>query len=265
MITWIRNKAIKLFAIISYPRNLVPKGGFRKEIQIADLVTEGPIGIVRRSLKSSKAETFDKFGTVREDALIGHRREIPELSLNLLGGRFILSHICYSCVKDAAKYWDGIETHLWIRYFKWVTYKKPSIPIFFFLDDLHNKTFPYYRTDDKEVRKLLKSLQIDPEITGSQAKFYGASIIKHAPSRLNYWHIEFRLLDIEARIKGTPSVIVRDKIRSYKDLSIAMDLTKQHWINQAANHALNDILLTSAYDFIKEEDYKKIDLRFILN
>jgi len=265
MNTWIRNKIANCIAIVSYPIKLIPAKGFTREISIQSLSEIGPIGLVRRSLKLTKEDTFDKFGRVREDALISHKKDVPGLSLNLLGGTFLTKHICFLVTKDAGKEWDGLETQLWRKYIKWVTYQKPSIPIYFLLENLHNQTFPYHRKNDKDVAKMLKALNITPQKEGDDIKLYGASIIKHVASRLNYWHAEFRLLDIEARETGSNSKIVREKVKSYPDSDIADDIKKQHWITQAASYALHDILLHTAFDDLAITDYKEIERRFFLN
>jgi hypothetical protein len=267
MNTWILNKATKLFAIVTYPTKLIPRKGFKKEIRIESLHELGAIGIVRRSLKLTKEETFDKFGGVREDALVSTRKDVAGLSLNLLGNKFIPKHIGYLANKDAGQEWDGSETYaqLWKKYIKWVTYRKSSVPVFFLLDDLHNQTFPYYRKKDKDVDKLLKALNIKSADEEDTVKLYGASVIKHVPVRLNYWHIEFKLLDIEAREKGNSSKITREKIKSSPIENTSSDILKQHWITQAAIFALNDILLHSAYDFLDYTSYKEIGSSYFLN
>src|SRR4051812_4670099 len=87
MSIWLLNNISKLLGIILYPVRLIPKKKFKKEIDIDALCNNAVYGIVRKSLRS-KNKTFDNFGSVRQDALVGEykpEKEVPGLSFNLLG------------------------------------------------------------------------------------------------------------------------------------------------------------------------------------
>lgn len=255
---WLLNKINFLIAVLSYPIKIIPRRRYIKEIEIDSIVGKENVGIVRRSNRDS-TNTFDKFGSVREDALISSIKEVPGLSMNLLGDSFYPKHISFLASKKAGQYWDGLEKKLWQKYIRFASYKFKSTAIFFYLNDLHNKTFPYSRKDDKETQKLLKELGLSLEKKDNSFKLNGAAVIKHRPNKLNYWHIEFVLLDIEPRANYKQIEIKPNKIKSYDNLTLVEKISKQHWANQAAFYGLNDIILNSAQKEIEFKKCNKID------
>jgi hypothetical protein len=242
-ISWVTSKLLRLSAIIFYPFWILPKKGFKKEMDINHLNDLENHGIVRRSLRSRK-NTFDKFGSVRKDALLGidkPEKEVPGLSLNILGSKFKIWHLNYIPTKSAGKDWDGEETKLWWKYIKYATLKCRSVAIFFNLRDIHNITFPYSHHNEGKLKEIIRKNNPSLLVQNSAGKVFGASIIKHKPARLNYWHVEFHLLDIESRIEGGQTGITRQKAAK----SVV-------WVTGAIEMALDDILLNSAFDKVNE-------------
>ena len=72
-----------------------------------------------------------------------------------------------------------------------------TIPIFFEVEALNHKTIPYQRDKNKEANKLLQILNITPHEEDGKYVFDSKSVISHEPTKLNYWHVEFQLKDIE--------------------------------------------------------------------
>jgi hypothetical protein len=68
-------------------------------------------------------------------------------------------------------------------------------PVFFSIEAVHHKTFPYYRGNDSEAKKIIKALSLNPKIVNGQNEFYGSAEIVHTPNNLNYWHVEMFLKD----------------------------------------------------------------------
>ncbi len=156
---WFLNKIIKFFAIITYPLGIVPKVKYRSELNLSDIFGDSNCGIVRRSILPN-IDTFDKFGHVKEAAILSSIRDIQGLSLNLLGQSFLVRHISYIPTKIAGKGWDGNEKYLWVKYIKYVQFERKPTPIYFLFSDLNNIQFPYLRRDDKDTQRLVKALKL---------------------------------------------------------------------------------------------------------
>jgi hypothetical protein len=243
MHTWITNKISQLLAFLSYPIRIIPKQSYKTEITIQDILDINDTAIVRRSLRNHK-DIFDRFGSLRQDALIEDLKDVPGLSMNLLGASFKTNDIRYIAKGVASKKWDGFENKLWLNYIKYASFSCDATPIFFYLKDIHNKTVPYVvpqkTTNEEKFKKLKKAFSFEIKEDGEEATIFGASVIKHTPNKLNYWHVEFVILDIEARYTPTETKITRKRSSS-------------NYVKTAAEHALNDILLQSAHskaDFI---------------
>ena len=214
----------KLYIILPnhiYPFRIIPKENYIFPINIDGLNQSGEYVIVRRSNKSED-KTFDEMGYLREDALISRIDQFPNLSMNILGGRFQTKHIRYKAKMGiATKKWVEKERVLLLDYKdEWVTWSD-AIPIYFTLKDIHNIEFPYLRdSKDKETKKLKEIFSFLEQ--DNDTKFTGKTYIEHEPIKLNYWHIELKLKDIRGEnIKKTDS----------------------KWREMAAKNALTDIVL----------------------
>ena len=216
-------KGLWIIGKLNYPLFILPKGFYITRMNIDSLISGiSSITIVRRSNKS-KQETFNKFGMVRDDAILDN--EIPGMSMNLLGGMFQSDFIYLNPTKDASKKWDGSEIVLYSKYRKLVQKIPVTTPIFFEVKKLHNITFPYNRIIDKDTRKLVNSLDIKPIEDSGHFKFLGRSVIIHEPTRLNYWHVEFQILDI---------------------MNQQVTNTSSNWKKTVAKIALSDIIKVNA-------------------
>lgn len=225
----------KYLAVVSYPIQIIPTRKFHREIPNNILAKISNLGVVRRSL-TSRNDTFDTFGKVKERALINLSKDVQYLSMNLLGNGFSDSHIAFIPKKSAANRWNGEDRKLklWAQNIFYVNYEFFSTPIFFWFHKLNNIPFPYHMQENNQVKKLMNSLGLQK--TGSQYKLSATTSIKHSPNNLNYWHIEFVISDF----RGIE--VERNKIGS-ADKSRAINT--QSWATQCAYYALNDILLNS--------------------
>ncbi|MEM9919350.1 MAG: hypothetical protein AAF990_14705 [Bacteroidota bacterium] len=163
-----------------------------------DLNKSAHIAIVRRSTFNDVSKTFDGFGGVREDALIrdGKLRNIPGLSMNLLGGKFEVSHIDFIQKAPASAYWEEGEEISFRQYIECIQYKGGSIPIYFFLSDIHKIHLPYTRKADKVTNKYLAQFEATPPVSNNERyELEGFTIVSHKPNKLNYWHVELDAFD----------------------------------------------------------------------
>jgi hypothetical protein len=204
-----------------YPFIIIPKVSYIFPINIDELSQSGDFVIVRRSNKTED-KTFDEIGYLREDALISKIDQFPNLSMNILGGKFKTKHIKYKAkIGIATERWNEKERVLLIDYRdKWETWSN-AIPIYFSLNDIHNIEFPYLRdSNDKETKKLKEIFSFLEQ--GIKTRFIGKTFVEHEPIKLNYWHVELKLKDVRG-----------DNIEK----------TDSAWKKTAAENALKDILL----------------------
>ena len=182
---------------LKYPLSILPKSQYIQRINIDKLYRDISLIIVRRSDKP-KEEVFNKFGIMREDVIT--RGDIPGMSMNLLGGKFKYEHIRFNPVGEAAKTWTNNEKIFYSQYRKCVNLLPLTTPIFFEISNLHNIDFPYPRSKDKDLEKLMNALQIEPIESDGKFELHGKSSISHEPTRLNYWHVEFQIRDFENKL-----------------------------------------------------------------
>jgi hypothetical protein len=215
-------KVLLLTGRLKYPLSILPKKHYVRQININKLYEEIPLIVVRRSEKTQE-KLFNKFGILREDAF--SETDIPNMSINLLGGKFKSDYIRFNPTKEATKTWDGQEQIFYSKYHPLVQILSEVIPIFFDVINLHNLTFPYQRNKDKDVNKLIEKLALKPVEIEGKYQFQGKSVISHEPTQLNYWHVEFQIKDIEDNLISN---------------------TKSAWKKNAAEMALKNVICVSA-------------------
>jgi hypothetical protein len=236
-----------------YPKKLLPKKNY-KLIEFDDLMSFNII-IVRRSLKDTKEETFDDFGFLRDDAMIN--KDIPRMSMNVLGGFFDVADIKFIQKKPASDDWEIGSKPPLVKNFKDCieVYKNP-IPIFFLLVDIHNIPFPY----QKDKKTLPPGLSVDLEDTKKRALLNGIVKILHKPTLSNFWHIEFHLFEDKRIIKAEKNP---KSISKASETNKERPLKEQSVGTQAADYAIRNIFKAKAlpeidkFDKIPEKYYKK--------
>lgn len=226
-----------------YPKYLLPKRYFRlfliDELKPIDFNFQ----LIRRSLKI-RSETFDKFGQVKPAAVLGQTpdgnlniKEVPGLSLVLLGGKFKSEHIKFRGYGIAMSNWPLKQD---------VTYQEVSqyieelpndqcVPIYFSLKQVHNSTVPYIRPVDKNFKKKIPK---EFMIKEGPNELKAAVTIVHKPTLCNYWHIEFYIKDLLSKEE-----IKKDKI-STSDLE-SEDAKSWKYGTQIAFAILENIIATN--------------------
>lgn len=215
--------------ILFYPRAILPSKNFLPRINFDDYFVNQKFLIVRRTEKKS-SEAFDELGFLRLEALISGIKDVPEMSMNLLGGFFKLKHLKYIPKGKGNGSWESSKIRLW-DYKASFEIKTNVYPIYFILNDIYGVEIPYVRrSNDPAIKKLYKTLSID--LNEPKINSQGLSTIEHKPINLNYWHVEFHLSD-----KATKQIVRRGNIKSNDD---------EYWQNKLTETALNDILITNA-------------------
>lgn len=177
---------------------IAPKAFFLQNMDIDAMLSEDiPLVTVRRSkYPFEEIEDIDGSKHLSEDCV---DEDVFNYSMNLLGGMFEPSlHLNIRPIGDGWQKWDG-KTILSEQKVKELSAEEYGYPIYYKVEDFHNKTFPYkktvvkekaYETEKDRLVKLGLSTAIgiwnkdNPEVD-----FMGKTLVNHEPSMLNYWHV----------------------------------------------------------------------------
>lgn len=189
-----RSKLSRQNNIIPYPWCLIPKRKYKSRLCIDSLLETQKLFIVRRSDKNH-SETFNIFGTLRKDALTV--KELPNLSMNLLGGKFKSKHLKFIPKGSSSNVWNGKDAIMLKDYENQYEIAQTSTPIFIEAGLLNNIQIPYNNAG-REALKLAKLNKLDidysdPNLPKLNEK--GISKISHQPTNLNYWHVELQIFN----------------------------------------------------------------------
>ena len=186
-----------------YPTSILPEVGYVLKIDVDDLLDKVEGFVVSRRINGSVEDNVDYFA--------GHRRlriealgSIPNMSLNLLGGRFIeKKHTKFRQRDEAADAWDG-KIVLIEDYAGKYEELKNCTAVSFRGKDLHRIAIPYKKTvADKGEREKLHRLGIDLDrfSDNKDVNLQGMIKLEHKPTMLNYWHL---VMDIYPHASEVP-------------------------------------------------------------
>lgn len=228
-------KGLRLTGRLNYPLSILPKNHYMSKINIDTLCKDISPVVVRRSTKP-KEDIFNKFGLMREDSDIISRSEIPGMSMNLLGSAFKYEYIKFNPIGEGTKIWSGSERVSYFRYRQSFNVLPIATPIFFDVANLHDIEFPYKRNIDKEAVKLMGFLGIKPLEIDGKFELFGKSYVKHEPTCLNYWHVEFQIKDVQDNL---------------------IEKAKSAWQKEAANSALAHIQSSASSEYLNIPEIPK--------
>jgi hypothetical protein len=206
-----------------YPFKISPKP-YYKYFQITSLPKEGTFYICRRS--NSTEEPFDKFGLLKADSFIASKKDLPGLSMNILG-YFKEKYVKYRSIKYASDEW---RENKWVNYYKiykYVEVIKGANPISLKLNSLHNQIFPYSRDDKNYKRKIPENLK---NTHTPQIKL----VVEHKPNNSNFWHVQLGIKDtLQEDIKVNIAAKYGDNVYNNFILHILSTARKHSNINPA--------------------------------
>lgn len=147
--------------------------------------------IVRRA-DVDCSDIFNEVGVLKDGAI--RSKDVPGLSMNLLGSFYLLKHVKFRTIGKGAQPWLNTKIYMtdFINHYEVLN---NFCPIIYKLNDLHNASVPFINKKNKDTDKFIKANNLMPEIIETQYKLKGKIIIKHEPTNLNYWHIELKLLN----------------------------------------------------------------------
>jgi len=225
-----RCKYYRVIGKLTYPACILPRTSYIHKVDIASLINRQEVFVSRRSNKICE-ETFNELGetyTLREDAI--DPIDVPNMSLNLMGGRFLEMHLKYVTEGEAAKIWNGVRKIYLSDFMNLYTSLESFCPIYFNLRGIHNQPFIYDKGKSPELTKEMQDFYkiLRKRYIGgkSREEFIGEIRLAHVPTNLNYWHCEF-------------------KLQGYRGALI--DRKNQGWIERLADDIIRNILCANGY------------------
>jgi hypothetical protein len=186
---------------VQFPISILPKASYVLTIDFPSLIENQEVFILRRSDRP-KEETFNELGLLRVDVL--KPKEIPFLSLNLLGGDFISEYSRFRIFGKGMERWPGDIDISLEDYPGCFNVIEQICNIFLNANGLHGQKIQYQQPQTKDLTK-----QVDEFFKGAGKipvpqegvfEFEGLVNLVHDPTNLNYWHLEYNLFDY----KGIP-------------------------------------------------------------
>lgn len=184
-----------------YPKRILPTVKYVVSINVDILLAEVRDFVVSRRIKGSIEENTCVFAgqrRLRVEAL----GSIPNMSLNLLGGKFIEKrHNRFRQVGEAAEEWHG-ERILMKSFIGKFEVVDNCSAVAFRGKDLHRVAVPYKKAATRAEKDKLKSRGIDLDrfVDGSVINHEGLIKLEHKPTMLNYWHMVLDLFPQEAEL-----------------------------------------------------------------
>lgn len=187
----------RIIGKLKYPSRILPKTCFKNYIEFDSLFEGQTVYLLRRS-DSPLDLTFnhlDDTYTLKDDIL--NLSDIPNLSVNLIGGRFKIKHAKFKLdiKSEACKLWDGKSSIFLSDHLNNYSISDTFCHIFFDSTNIHDLDVPYSKPYDKKLENLLKSLEKDIKPENNKFHFIGKIKFIPMPTNLNYWHVELKIFD----------------------------------------------------------------------
>lgn len=182
----------------AYPRCILSNRRFNPEIDITHLVDKQDVFVIR-TFPPGCENLITEVGTLKDKAI--PTKDIATLSMNMLGGAFLIRHCIYKVTGKASLRWPGKIDVFISDYLTDFEKLKGYCYFAYNVKDLHNAKIPFILTDNKDAKKLFRQLELESELEGKKlkSKTNGESIIAHTPSYLNYWHVELLVKDTDGK------------------------------------------------------------------
>lgn len=201
----------RLVGKCDFPISILPRFNYVSVIDIQSLLNGQTVYILRRSDKSF-SDTFNDLGNLREDAITP--KEIPFLSLNLLGGLFKTDHTRFKVLNNGMNKWKNNVFISIIDFLNDFTQIDNYCIVYIEANGIDSQRIPYIQTKTKDLTKEINRFfeYIEkPIISDGAYKLEGETKLLHDPINLNYWHLELNVLDYQRNpIKYKSSKYIED-------------------------------------------------------
>ena len=131
-----------------FPISILPKFHYVSLINIQSLLSGQTVYILRRSDKSFN-DTFNDLGKLREDALTP--KEVPFLSLNMLGGLFKPEHTRFKVLNNGMDRWKNNDYISIIDFLSDFTVIDNYCIVYIEANGIDSQSIPYSQTQTKEL------------------------------------------------------------------------------------------------------------------
>lgn len=181
-----------------YPTVILPRTYYREEIDVKQLYAEVTDFWVSRRGEGVFEEVATRYGNgwkIERDAF---GDKIVGYSMNIEGALFdSQKHVCIRQMHEGSRPWKEKKAIFILRYFR--CYERVvGFPIYFKASVFQNMTIPYEKNVDKKEYNVLSSDAHKHKMIEDKFKESGLvkavahTYLKHAPSNLNYWHIQLQ-------------------------------------------------------------------------
>lgn len=201
-----------------YPRSIYKKRGYVDIIPLSQISKEINLISIRRSSKQLKVVDFHGVKTFLEKPIADS--EIIDMSMNLLGGKWMIKHIHYAD-KDKKKHTDELPGFFYtVLHPKSVAYYKDAYPLYISINTINEKQFifpiPFKNKQQREA--FFKRYPVDDEKylandVDAKDAYEVKCEVSHKPTFLNFWHCVLNL-----KLDGT---LLGKEPKSYKNVTAA--------------------------------------------
>lgn len=176
----------------AYPQCILPGISYKLQIDLKQLFVRQRVFIVRRS-DIPIEDTFTLAGTLREDAI--KPEDLPLMSMNLLGGLFEPDYSKFVPDKNGRSKWGKQAVSL-LNY----TFETKNTYCLIYIeanliDEVKIKYFHPYKSNSELVKQIKEHFGEDqlPKTEDGKYIVMGNTEVKHDPTNLNYWHVEYNV------------------------------------------------------------------------
>jgi hypothetical protein len=180
--------------VSGYPTIILPQENFVSKIEIEALLSEVSVVLTRRATGNND-DIFNPQGLLRPSIL--KERDLDRMSMNMLGGYFEVEHTRFRAFGQARQEWLGDSVCL-DNYEGCFECLENCCEIFFDCNDIVKQDIPYNRPADPAAQRELAALRnaLNISVVDGSYELQGSTDVVHSPIKLNYWHVEFVVCDI---------------------------------------------------------------------
>lgn len=183
---------------MTYPQCILPKLNYKLQIDLKQLIANQNVFVVRRS-DFTMEDTFTLAGTLNEDAI--KPEDLPLMSMNLLGGLFEPNYSKFVPDKSGRSKWEK-QAVLLSDYGYEV--KEAFCLIYInanLIDEVKIKYLHPYKNNSELVQQIKEYFGKDtpPKTKDDKYIVIGNTELKHDPTNLNYWHVEYNVQQFNKR------------------------------------------------------------------
>ncbi len=139
-----------------------------------------------------------------------YTNDVPDMSMNLLGAKFISKHAELQQKGPAAHDWTGelVKVQYFGSYCQVAeNYRLVFIPV----AKVHGIPIPYTAPYNKEFVKSNRKFSFERAVQNGPIKAVGIVKTLHKPTMLNYWHVT---LEVKASLEDDPITQARNQVHT---------------------------------------------------